>query len=297
MALAGRAGAVSLETSSSRRGTDHSAEIGSASSVVVHQTSADSNLVATKAEELAVSGALVVETGALDLRELPAVVRWELASGAGREPVPVAHRGDWSLLQDGAQPFFSGSWNGNRNNWYGDVGVAFVPHTDFKIVALGRHRHNETGIQEEVPVTLWSTATEAPLAILIVGAGSYQEGHYHWEPIDAPGVHVHAGREYRLTQGCTPGMRDTWFDNAIPYEEVMAKVATGVATFVGGVNQSGFGYPVHKNGQFRRPGMVNFKYVPVMAHQFQSGTFRGALCNLLALFVAMSTPVFVTTTL
>jgi len=176
--------------------------------------------------------------------------------------------------QDGAFPFFVGSWNGKRNNWYGDVGVSFVPQKDFTIVSLGRHHHNETGLIQTAPVTLWSVETKMPLAIVNIGPHSFLEGHYHWEPVDAPGVTVSQGREYRLTQACTPNMADKWFDRVVSFEEVESNAATGFARFVGGVNMSGFGYPENTNGQFRRPGMVNFKMRPPPVHIIENSAHR-----------------------
>lgn len=169
---------------------------------------------------------------------------------------------DASVSMDGSMPYFLGSWSGTRNNWYGDVGISFVAQKTFKIVSLGRHHHDKTGLKHTAPVTLWSVETQRKLAVLDIGPHSVKEGHYHWEPIDSPGVTVTQGREYRLTQACTPGMEDKWYDEAITFEEVEAMAATGYARFVGGVNESGFGYPESENGQFRRPGIVNFKFMP-----------------------------------
>jgi len=196
----------------------------------------------------------------------PPVELQQLREGAARQ--------DGTM--DGAMPYFVGSWNGYRNNWYGDVGVAFVPQRDFTITSLGRHHHNETGLLHTVPVTLWSVETELPLAIVNVGPHSFLEGHYHWEPIDEPGVAVSQGREYRLTQACTPNMQDKWFDRTVTFEEVEANSATGFARFVGAVNMSGFGFPSFTNGQFRRPGMVNFKIKPPPVHIGGSGARHSA---------------------
>jgi hypothetical protein len=184
--------------------------------------------------------------------------------------------------QDGAQPFFVGSWNGHRNNWYGDVGISFIPQRDFTIVSLGRHYHNETHITETVPVTLWSVETKMALAVVNVGPRSYHEGHYMWEPVEAPGVPVSQGREYRLTQACQPGMADKWFDATLSYNEIVANAATGYARFKGGVNQSGFGYPVDEDGQFRRAGMVNFKMAKPPVHIVEGGSPRSSeICRVM----------------
>lgn len=191
--------------------------------------------------------------------------------------------------QDGAMPFFVGSWNGKRNNWYGDVGVSFVPQKDFTIVSLGRHHHNETGLQQTTTVTLWSTDTKEALAIVNIGPGAFLEGHYRWEPVDAPGVVVSQGREYRLTQACTPNMVDKWYDSAASFEEIEANAATGYARFVGGVNQSGFGYPVNTNGQFRRPGIVNFKMKPPPTKSIQGAARHSSSFQTAVLVITLLT--------
>jgi len=205
--------------------------------------------------------------------DAPAIVRREIANATGKtkdlrvhaaaaEPSSLASsRKRKAASQDGAMPYFVGSWDGTRNNWFGDVGIAIVPQKDFRLVSLGRHHHGVTGLMATVPVTLWSVETEEPLAIVNIGPKSTKEGYYHWEPTDDPGVLLEQGREYRISQACTPGMHDKWFDEAIGFEEIEAYAATGTARFVGGVNQSGYGYPVFSNGQFRRAGMVNFKMI------------------------------------
>merc|ERR1719277_1496547 len=119
--------------------------------------------------------------------------------------------------QAGAQPYFLGNWNGQRNNWFGDVGISFIAERDFKIVSLGRHWHNQTGLHDTVKVSLWSVEaqSETPdqaLAEVMVGPNSFREGHYAWEPVSAPGVVISQGREYRISQACTPGMHDKWYD-------------------------------------------------------------------------------------
>jgi len=185
------------------------------------------------------------------------------------DPAQLQQRGV-AASQDGAMPYFVGSWNGLRNNWYGDVGVSFVPQKDFTVVSLGRHHHNQTGLRQIVPVTLWSVETKQALAVVNVGPHSFLEGHYHWEPVDSPGVVLGKGKEYRLTQACTPNMADKWFDRTVSFMEVEANAATSYARFVGAVNQSGFGFPENTDGQFRRAGMVNFKMKAASGNQDSS---------------------------
>jgi hypothetical protein len=188
--------------------------------------------------------------------------------------------------QDGAFPYFAGHWNGHRNNWYGDVGIGFVPQKDFTIVSLGRHNNSDFPLQENVPVTLWSVQTGEALAIVEIGPNSYSEGHYLWEPVEAPGVAVSQGKEYRLTQACQPGMKDKWFDMTVPYHELQRLSATSYARFVGAVNQSGFGFPTNSDGQFRRAGMVNFKLGKPPVREIENGSHR---CSTL---LAVATSIF-----
>jgi len=210
-------------------------------------------------------GAIAVEIGAKDLtiHHTPGLdrsqIRHETGPDSGASAVQLEETSASSVSQDGSFPYFVGSWSGQRNNWYGDVGYAFVPQKDFTILSLGRHHHNSTGLTMTVPVTLWSVEDKAPLAICNVGHSSPKEGHYRWEPVDPPGVAVKAGREYRITQQCTPMMEDKWYDLQVSELEIESMAATGLARFIGGVNQSGPGYPENADGQFRRPGMVNFK--------------------------------------
>lgn len=202
-------------------------------------------------------GAIAVEIGAKDLT-IHHIPRLDAVRQIRHETGPDSSASAVQL-EDGSFPYFVGSWSGQRNNWYGDVGYAFVPQKDFTILSLGRHHHNSTGLTMTVPVTLWSVEDKAPLAICNVGHSSPKEGHYRWEPVDPPGVAVKAGREYRITQQCTPMMQDKWYDLQVSELEINAMAATGFARFIGGVNQSGPGYPENVDGQFRRPGMVNFK--------------------------------------
>jgi len=194
-----------------------------------------------------------------------------------------------AATQDSTEPFFMGSWNGQSNNWYGDVGISFVPLKNFTIVALGRHHHEQAGTKKTVAVTLWSVETQMALAIASVGPDSFLEGHYRFEPIEAPGVTVTEGREYRLTQACTPQMADKWFDGVISHGELAANAATGSARFIGGVNMSGFGYPANTDGQLRRAGMVNFKMMsdPVKLVQ-DSGSCLSTTILVAALSAALS---------
>lgn len=261
------AGAAALEDAGRRR---LEVEIGS-QSLHIHQGGSDqaSNIVRREAADEAREDSASSETK-VDPPLAQMLIRQNAAS------------------QDGAQPFFVGNWNGRRNNWYGDVGISFVPQQDFTIVSLGRHYHNESGITETVPVTLWSVETKTPLAVVNVGPKSFHEGHYMWEPVAAPGVPVSQGREYRLTQACTPGMTDKWFDGSVSYDEVFSNAATGFARFKGGVNESGYDYPENENGQFRRPGMVNFKMAkpPVKITDERGGAPYSANINRVMLWLS-----------
>lgn len=150
--------------------------------------------------------------------------------------------------------FFTGSWNGNRNNWNGEVGVDFRANKGLTITHLGRHTYNGA-LAESIVVTLWSTSTQEALATIQVGPESEIEGTYGWAELASP-VYLTDGEEYRLSQQCHSGMPDRWFD-ASSFAESQAE---SVATFIGGVYRGGNGYPENNDGANRRPGMLNFKF-------------------------------------
>merc|ERR1719329_758126 len=150
--------------------------------------------------------------------------------------------------------FFAGDWAGTRNDFTGEVGIDFRATQDFTITQLGRHINGDS-LAEAKLVTLWSTATRSALAQILVGPDSTVDGNYAFAGLDQP-VKVESGQEYRISQQCTRGMRDRWFDGKAPDA---ADAMSDLATFIGGVYKSGFGYPQNNDGAGRRAGMVNFK--------------------------------------
>jgi serine protease 12 (motopsin) len=152
------------------------------------------------------------------------------------------------------QPFFTGFWNGNRNNWNGDVGYDFRANDDISVTHLGRALFNGA-LREFAMVSLWSTQTQALLATVSVGPSSHVDGNYAYETLPSP-VQLQSGQEYRITQQCHNGMPDSWYDAS----EFALSQANSVATFIGGVYRSGNGYPLNNDGSYRRPGMLNLLF-------------------------------------
>jgi len=167
-------------------------------------------------------------------------------------PAPVATPAPAPTQQE--LTFFTGSWNGNRNNWNGEVGVDFLANQAFTITHLGRHADGGS-LSASVLVTLWSTATQSALAEVQVGPESVFEGDYAFTELASP-ITIEAGQEYRMSQQCTSGMADSWYD-ASSFAATQAQ--TAAATFIGGVYRRGNGYPLNNDGANRRPGMINFK--------------------------------------
>merc|ERR1711957_946513 len=113
-----------------------------------------------------------------------------------------------------AAPFFTGDWAGQRNNFQGEAGISFRVNQDFTITELGRHINSDS-LADEKLVTLWSTATRRAVAQILVGPGSSKDGNYAFAPLPQPFT-VKSGEEYRLSQQCTRGMRERWFDGKDP---------------------------------------------------------------------------------
>jgi len=165
-----------------------------------------------------------------------------------------------------------------RNDWNGDVGFRFVAKTALVVTALGRQAPvTEFGpgvaLAERVAVTLWSAESGAPLRVASVGPESEVEGGYAYSLLKEE-VLLDSGKEYRLSQQCTAGMLDMWFDGVIPPLELSEWSAGRLAEFRGGVYRDGFGYPgSHDDDErfptkYRRAGMLNFKMLgedPVVA--------------------------------
>lgn len=151
-----------------------------------------------------------------------------------------------------------------RNDWVGDVGISFVPRTAIILVALGRQLHNSAQCREAAIVTLWSADAQVALASATVGPQSPVEVGYAFAPLVAD-VILESGKEYRLSQQCTRGMADHWFDGAAPATELTQSLTTRYVTFGGSVYAEGFGFPDKVDddplipSQCRRAGMLNFK--------------------------------------
>merc|ERR1719265_2019574 len=150
--------------------------------------------------------------------------------------------------------FFAGDRAGTRNDFTGDVGIDFRANSDFTITQLGRH-FDGAGLAEAKVVTLWSTATREALAQVTVGPDSSVEGKYAFAALEEA-VTLTSGQEYRLSQQCTSGMRDRWYD---AYDKSAGDAMSDYATFIGGVYNVGFGFPGNNDGAGRRAGLVNFK--------------------------------------
>jgi len=170
--------------------------------------------------------------------------------GAGRRAGMV----NFKIEVDEQSPYFTGDWAGARNDFTGEVGVNFRAVADFTITQLGRHV-NADSLTEAKLVTLWSATSRSALAQVVVGPDSNVEGNYAFTALQAP-VTVSSGEEYRISQQCTRGMQDRWFDGRAPDA---GDAMSDFATFIGGVYNVGFGYPKNSDGAGRRAGLVNFK--------------------------------------
>jgi len=187
---------------------------------------------------------------------------------------PVAHlkvrvsRATWSGRDT---PFFSSGWTcrntgvgGMRNDWDGDVGFSFIPQTPVIVLALGRQVQHGAKLREAVLVTLWSVDVQAALASASVGPQSVVEVGYAFSSLVSD-ILLEAGKEYRISQQCTRGMADPWFDGAAPDVELTQCLTTRYVLFCGSVYTEGFGFPdiydadLAISSHSRRAGMLNFK--------------------------------------
>lgn len=157
----------------------------------------------------------------------------------------------------GGKPFFNRAWQGDRNDWDGDVGMRFSAKKTFFINALGRSCVRS--LKETVTVTLWSSATRGALASVNVGPGSPRKGSYAYTKLKKP-IRLEVGSEYRISAQCHKGMT-MWPDHDISSSEIAKGSESDYATFYGSCYRSGFGYPHANDGHGRRPGMLNFLFV------------------------------------
>lgn len=171
------------------------------------------------------------------------------------------------------RPFFTAPWpcdragiGGMRSDFPGEVGFAFAPRAAVAVTALGRQAGpGPTALRGPARVTLWCAVSRAPLASESVGPGCAVEGGYAYAALRGAPVRLEGGREYRLSQQCTDGMPDPWFDGAVTPTELDAGAATAYAEFRGSVFCNGYGFPDNRDDdnrfptQYRRAGMLNFK--------------------------------------
>mmetsp|Transcript_127684 Transcript_127684/g.408720 ORF Transcript_127684/g.408720 Transcript_127684/m.408720 type:complete len:589 (-) Transcript_127684:83-1849(-) len=180
---------------------------------------------------------------------------------------------------DEAEPFFEGPCLGElRNDWPGEVGVRFKVEQAFAVLSLGRFVAGAAAgqtLRQAVSVTLWGPAGHvaeakaaadagAVLAAVDVGPASCLKDNYAFEMLGAQVV-LEAGKEYRLTQKCSPGMTDPWLDGQATLEQATAKSNTKFASFLGGAYNLFGGFPSFEDGDLCRFGMVNFEIAPIIA--------------------------------
>lgn len=150
-----------------------------------------------------------------------------------------------------------------RNDLEGDIGICFRVEVSFAMTALGRNTGG--GIcTDAAELALWSAEDQERLATVRVGPSSSVRGCCAFEVLQ-PHIVVHAGKEYRLTQRCTKGMPDAWWNGCATTAEVVAQTRSHLATFVGGVYNFTKGYPSFQDPKLRRAGMVNFLIAPSIA--------------------------------
>lgn len=176
----------------------------------------------------------------------------------------------------GDKAFFGAYWltghrgiGGMRNDFEGEVGFRFLARTPLVLNALGRQIN--AGLDDPSShtalVTLWSEEKQMALASVEVGVANSSVGS---ESGFAFGLLreelvLEAGKKYRISQQCSQGMADYWFDGAISPTDLAMWSATHCAEFLGSCYREGRGYPVEIDNdsriptQFRRAGMLNFR--------------------------------------
>merc|ERR1711920_381633 len=114
-------------------------------------------------------------------------------------------------------------------------------------------------LRGEALVTLWYD-DKSVLVSASVGPDSAVDGDYAYAKLKKPTT-LKAGKEYRLSQQCSSGMPDYWFDGVV----TPAELATGcsLADYRGSVYCDGVGYPDKSDNDSRYPphcrraGMLN----------------------------------------
>ena len=135
---------------------------------------------------------------------------------------------------------FAQRYTGQRNNFSGQVGFAFVPATPLSVTALGRSVSGGT-LESSHLVTLWDATTKEALAQVGVSAASKVDGYgYAFAPLANPAT-LQQGRSYCLTSSEVAG-GDSWMDIG----EIRAHLA--VAEVGPGVYTTGSSYPASAYG-------------------------------------------------
>jgi hypothetical protein len=135
---------------------------------------------------------------------------------------------------------FVQSYTGQRNNFSGQVGFAFIPAATVSVTALGRSVSGGP-LQSLHQVTIWDSTTQEALAQVSVSPTSKVDGEgYAFAPLTSPAV-LQQGRSYRLTSSEVAGG-----DPMMDITEICAHLA--VADVGPGVFAVGSGYPESSYG-------------------------------------------------
>jgi len=136
--------------------------------------------------------------------------------------------------------FFAQSYTGQRNNFSGQVGFAFVPAAPLSVTALGRSVSGGA-LQSSHLVTIWDTAAKEALAQASVSPASSVDGYgFAFTQLASPLV-LQQGRSYCLTSSELAG-GDPWMD----ISEIRGHLA--VADVGPGVYSTGNSYPASNYG-------------------------------------------------
>lgn len=176
---------------------------------------------------------------------------------------------------------------GMRNDTSGEVGFAFLAKTAVLVTALGRQLSpGQNELSGQVRVTLWCSDTKAALVSVCIGPDSSVEDRYAYTALQGDHVRLERGKEYRLSQQCTDGMPDVWFDGVVEPGELESGSSVDYAEFRGSVSGDGDGFPSRNDiddrlpRERRRAGMLNLKMkVATSAHKGQQLS-KAAMYNL-----------------
>ena len=174
----------------------------------------------------------------------------------------------WSAYSETEFNFLHSHFPGTRNDFSGEVGYEFTARRSFRITRLGRGltELNQMELRSTATVTLWNTMTKEPIAVLEVGPGSaglrYSKGYVSVLLPEA--LLVEEGRTYRLTQTCTAGMQDKWFDGKSRSSPVFKRIGQFVLLSEGKgfYSPTQYAYPVEVDYRLRI-GIVTFFLQPL----------------------------------